>query len=473
MKRHIIEPYFTLKEKIKHDKNILQETIDHVLENISNLNPQLNAFCNVYEQEAREAVKNFDANKNLAGMIVGLKDVFCYEEHPLQASSKILENFTSCINATVTQRIVDNGGIIIGHQNCDEFAMGSSNETSYYGPVHNGLDLKKSPGGSSGGSAVSVQNDMCHVALGTDTGGSVRQPAAFCGIIGFKPTYGLISRYGVIAYASSFDTVGILGKTIEDIAILLENIAGQDEKDCTSSSRPVEKYYEKLDDINFGDLKVAYLGEALELDGLQEEVRSTMVHFIEKLREAGVDIGKRNFKYLDLFVPVYYVITAAEATSNLARFDGIRFGRCTEERVTSWEEFIARNRGEGFGMEVKKRILFGNHVLMEEGVVEQAQKIRRMIFDETIKIFDEYDFIILPTSPTTAFNIGRKSVSPSEDYLADIFTNLASVSGLPAISIPWGTDDNGLPIGMQIVAKHFDEQRLLAFSKKILSEVMP
>ena len=471
MNQHVIENYFQLKEKIKNDKSLLQQTAEQILKNISELNLDINAYVRVYENEILEAIKNYDPKKNLAGMMIGLKDLFCYKDHPVQASSKILENFNSQINATVTQKIIDNGGIIVGHQNCDEFGMGSANEYSCYGPVHNGLDLKKSAGGSSGGSAAAVQNDMCHVALGTDTGGSVRQPAAFCGIIGFKPTYGRISRYGVIPYASSFDTVGILGKSIEDIAILLENIAGKDEKDCTSSDRPVEKYFENLNSVNLSDVKITYLEETLEIDGLQKEIHESMVTLIKRLHDHGLSVEKQNFKHLDYLVSTYYIITAAEAAANLARYDGIRFGRCTNEKVENIEEFVKKNRKEGFGVEVKKRILFGNYVLTSKGVLEKAQKVRRVICDEIKNIFNDYDFIILPTTPTTAVDLNRKNVDPKESYLADIFTNLASISGLPAISIPFGKDEKGFPIGIQIVANHFEEQKLLSFAKKILSEV--
>ncbi|MDR2402373.1 MAG: Asp-tRNA(Asn)/Glu-tRNA(Gln) amidotransferase subunit GatA [Cytophagales bacterium] len=471
MSQHVIENYFQLKEKIKTDKNFLQQTVEYVLKNISLMNSDLNAYVRVYEKEILDTIKDYDTNKNLSGMLVGLKDLFCFKDHPIQAASKILENFTSQINATVTQKIIDNGGIIVGHQNCDEFGMGGANEYSCYGPAHNGLDLKKTPGGSSGGSAAAVQNNMCHMALGTDTGGSVRQPAAFCGIIGLKPTYGRISRFGVIAHASSFDTVGIFGKSIEDIAILLENIAGKDEKDCTSSDRPVGKYFENLNSINLKDIKVAYLGEALELEGLQKEIYESVVILIKKLQDHGCSVEKQHFKYLDHLVPTYYVITAAEATTNLARYDGIRYGRCTNEKVDSVDDFVKKNRTEGFGIEVKRRILFGNYVLTSKGVLEKAQKMRRVIYDEMKNIFNDFDFIILPTTPTTAFDLNRKTENPQESYLADIFTTLASISGFPAISIPFGKDEKGLPIGIQIVANHFEEQKLLSFAKKILTEV--
>lgn len=471
MKYHIIENYFQLKEKLKTNTSLLQQTADYILENISLFNSDINAYVQVYKNEVLDSVKNCDPNKNLAGMMVGLKDLICYKDHPVQASSKILENFHSQINATVTQRIIDNGGIIVGHQNCDEFGMGSANKNTCYGPARNGLDTNKTAGGSSGGSASAVQNNMCHVAIGTDTGGSIRQPAAFCGIIGLKPTYGRISRYGVIAYSSSFDTVGLLGKSIEDIALLLENVAGKDEKDCTSSDRPVEKYFENLNSVNFNNTKLAYFGQTLEVEGLQREIHDAMISFIQKMRNYNFKVDEQKFKYLDLLVPVYYTITASEATANLARFDGLRYGYCSNENFDKLEDLIKCNRGYGFGREVKSRMFFGNYVLTTKGVLEQAQKVRRMIYNEIKNLFNDYDFIILPVTPTTAFDLDREKEDPHETHLADIFTELASMGGFPAISIPFGKDDKGLPIGMQIIANHFEEQKLLSFAKKILDEV--
>lgn len=471
MIQHVIENYFQLRDKIKSDRSLLDQTAKYVLENISNFNNDINAYIRVYDDEVLDYARNCELDKNLSGMMVGLKDLFCYKDHVVEASSKILQNFTSQINATAVQRIIDNGGIIVGHQNCDQFGMGASNENSYYGPSHNGLDLRKSAGGSSGGSAVAVQNNMCHVALGTDTGGSVRQPAAFCGIIGFKPTYGRISRYGVIPYASSFDTVGFLGKCVEDIALVLENVAGKDDYDCTASDRPVEKYFENLDTVNLNDVKVAYIKETLDIDGLQKEIHDSVVSLLNKLQGRGLSVKEKNFKYVDSLAPVYYIITAAEAAANFARLDGIRYGHRTKEKVDNLEEFVKRNRGEGFGLEVKKRILFGNYVLTSEGMLEQAQKVRRIILNEIDNIFGDCDFIILPTTPTTAFDLNRRYVSSQESYLTDLFTYLASVCGLPAISIPYGKDDNGLPIGVQIIGHKFEEQKLLSFSKKILAEV--
>ncbi len=471
MIQHVIENYFQLREKIKSDRSLLEQTAKCVLENISNYNNDINAYLRVYDDEVLDYAKNCEIDKNLSGMMVGLKDLLCYKDHIVEASSKILKNFTSQINATVVQRIIDNGGVIVGHQNCDQFGMGSSNENSCYGPSYNGLDLRKSAGGSSGGSATAVQNNMCHVAIGTDTGGSVRQPAAFCGIIGFKPTYGRISRYGVIPYSSSFDTVSILGKCVEDIALVLENVAGKDEYDCTSSDRPVEKYFDNLDSVNFNDVKISYIKETLNVDGLQKEIHDSVVSLLNKLQGQGLTVKEKNFKHVDSLAPTYYIITAAEAATNFARLDGIRYGYCTNEKVNNIEEFVKKNRSEGFGLEVKKRILFGNYVLTSEGILEQAQKVRRVILNEINNIFADSDFIILPTTPTTAFDLNRKNVCPQESYLTDLFTYIASICGLPAISIPYGKDDNGLPIGIQIIGHKFDEQKLLSFSKKILSEV--
>ena len=430
----------------------LKNNVDVSLNNIKQLNPTLNAFCNVYEEEFKfnstKVSENINSkkNKDLAGLIIGIKDLFCYKDHPVQAASKILDKFISPYNATVVERILNNDGLIVGHQNCDEFGMGSSNEHSIYGCVHNYFDYNKTSGGSSGGSAVAVQTDMCHISLGTDTGGSIRQPAAFCGVIGFKPSYGVISRYGVIAHASSFDTVGILGKSIKDIKIVFKTIMGHDGHDLSMSQElPNEIVEEKK------KYKIGYLKNALEFEGLQEEIKKSIQNFLGKLQDEQNIIESVEVDFLDYVVPVYYVLTTAEACSNLARYD----------------------RSEGFGEEVKKRIMLGNYIFKtreENNYFSKAQELRIKIKNDFCRIFEKYDFLVLPTTTTTAFKINDVNNDNEKSYWSDIFTVIASLAGLPAISIPYGVDKNNMPIGLQIIANKNKDFDLLNFllAKKIM-----
>lgn len=444
----------------------LENNVDISLNNIKQLNPTLNAFCNVYEEEFKfnstKVSENINSkkNKDLAGLIIGIKDLFCYKDHPVQAASKILDKFISPYNATVVERILNNDGLIVGHQNCDEFGMGSSNEHSIYGCVHNYFDYNKTSGGSSGGSAVAVQTDMCHISLGTDTGGSIRQPAAFCGIIGFKPSYGVISRYGVIAHASSFDTVGILGKSIKDIKTVFKTIMGHDGHDLSMSQElPIETVEEKK------KYKIGYLKNALEFEGLQEEIKKSIQNFLGKLQDEQNIIESVEVDFLDYVVPVYYVLTTAEACSNLARYDGVRYGYRTAS-YSNFEELITKTRTEGFGEEVKKRIMLGNYIFKtreENNYFSKAQQVREKIKNAFHEIFNNYDFLILPTTTTTAFKINDISNDDEKSYWSDIFTVIASLVGLPAISIPYGVDKNNMPIGLQIIANKNKDFDLLNF----------
>lgn len=447
--------------------------VNHYLQNIKR-KKHLNAFVEVYADEARERAAEIDrkyANGTagrLAGMVMGLKDVLSHTDHGLQGGSKILDSFKAQYNATAVQRLLDEDAIIIGRNNCDEFAMGSSNENSAFGDVLNDADNERVPGGSSGGSAVAVQADMCLVSLGSDTGGSVRQPAAFCGIIGLKPTYSRISRHGLIAYGSSFDCIGIFSKTIEDMALVLEIIAGPDEYDSTVSKTSVPEYSTTLD--TGSKYKIAYIKETVNAEGLQSEILEATLKSIEKLKNDGHEVEEVEFPLLEYILPTYYILTTAEASSNLSRYDGVKYGYRTTNANTL-EEMYKNTRSEGFGEEVKRRIMLGTFVLSAsyyDAYYTKAQKARRLIRDMTKKILDTYDFIVLPVTPTTAFKLGEHSSDPLEMYLADLFTVQASVSGLPAISIPNGQDKEGLPIGFQIMADDFQEERLLAFSKSIM-----
>jgi aspartyl-tRNA(Asn)/glutamyl-tRNA(Gln) amidotransferase subunit A len=450
--------------------------VEHYLKNIED-NKDLNAFIEVFIEEAKERAKAIDLklkhNKagKLAGLIFGIKDLICYQDHQVSGSSNILKGFESQITATAVQRLLDEDAIVIGRQNCDEFGMGSSNENSAHGNVRNAADHSRVPGGSSGGSAVAVQADMCQISLGTDTGGSVRQPAAFTGVIGLKPTYSRISRWGLLAYASSFDTIGIFSKSIEDNATVLAVIAGKDKLDGTSSSEPVKAF----NDNPKQTYKIAYLSEAITSDGVQEEVKSVLQRTLDTLANEGHDIQKIDFPLLDYVLPAYYILTTAEASTNLSRYDGAHYGHRSIE-TTNLESMYKLSRTEGFGPEVQRRIMLGTFVLSADyydAYFTKAQKARQLIKEATEKILSEFDFIVIPTTPTTAFKLGQHQDNPLEMYMADLFTVQASVTGIPAISIPMGNDSNNLPIGIQIMSRAFDENKLFAISKSLLKEETP
>lgn len=436
-------------------------------------NKNLNAFIRVYEDEAlarAEILETIPKEKRgkLHGLVVGIKDMFNYKNHPLQAASKILEGYTAKYNATVVERLLNEGAIIIGHQNCDEFGMGSSNENSVYGPCLNALDEKRVSGGSSGGGAVAIQADMCEISLGTDTGGSTRFPASLCGVIGLKPTYSRISRYGVVAYASSLDCVGIFGKKIELIAKTLEVLAGEDEKDCTSSNLPVESY-NNVNSNPIKKLKIGYINNALKFEKIQKEVVTNTEKAITNLKNLGHILSPIDLNQIEHALPTYYVIANAEASSNLSCYDGIRYGYRTEN-YKNLEEMYKKTRSEGFGNEAKRRIVTGNYILSggkKYDLLKKAQQVRSMVANEIYALFEEYDFLILPTAPNTAFKIGE-IVDPITMYMEDYFTVPFSVAGVPAISVPNGHDKIGMPIGLQIVAAPFKEKELLSFANYFL-----
>jgi aspartyl-tRNA(Asn)/glutamyl-tRNA(Gln) amidotransferase subunit A len=430
----------------------------------------LNVFLHVYADEALKRAEAIDAKLKagtagkLAGMVISIKDMICYKDHPVSASSKILKGFTSIYSSTVVERILAEDAIIIGHVNCDEFAMGASNETSHYGNVLNFADNSLVPGGSSGGSAVSVQADMCLASLGTDTGGSIRQPAAFCGLVGLKPTYGRVSRYGVIAYASSFDQVGPVTKNVKDAALILEVIAGKDEFDATLSSKAVSSFSNLQAPKK--NMRIAYITETIETEGIDPEIKVAMYNRVKALQADGHTVEPVSFPYLKYAVPTYYVLTTAEASSNLSRYDGVHFGY-RSPNATDLESTYKLSRSEGFGEEVKRRIMLGTFVLSAgyyDAYYAKAQKVRRIIQEKSNEILSNYDLIILPTTPTTAFKIGEKTSDPVQMYLADIFTVQAPLAGLPAISVPETTHSNGLSIGIQVIGKRFEEQEMLDFA---------
>ncbi len=458
--------YAEVKKAISSGDTVVS-ILDAYLAKIS-ANKNLNAFLEVFEESARkqaelvdQKIKDGTAGK-LAGMVIGLKDNLCYKGHKVSASSKILEGFESLFTATAVERLLAEDAIIIGRLNCDEFAMGSSNENSAFGPVLNPHGDNKVPGGSSGGSAAAVAAGLCTAALGSDTGGSIRQPASFTGTYGLKPTYGRISRYGLIAYASSFDQIGPFTNDLDDAALLLEIMAGSDDYDSTASSESVEPYTKRDSAKKY---KVAVIGESLSMEGIDPEVKNKLEATISELKSDGHEVETVSFPYLDYMVPTYYVLTTAEASSNLSRFDGVHYGY-RSGGAQGVEDTYKKSRSEGFGPEVQRRIMAGTFVLSHgyyDAYYTKGQKVRRVLQDKTNEIFEKFDVILLPTTPTTAFDIDAVS-DPIAMYLQDIYTVHANLSGNPAISLPLGKHTSGLPFGVQVIGDHFKEADMLNFS---------
>ena len=445
------------------------ELVQHYIQQINN-NAHLNAFIEVFNDESIAHAAAIDIKikyktaGKLAGLVIGIKDNICYKGHIVQAASKALEKFISIYSSTVVERLLAEDAIIIGRLNCDEFAMGSSNENSVYGIVRNPLDVQCVPGGSSGGSAAAVAAGLCHAALGTDTGGSIRQPASYTGIVGFKPSYGRVSRHGIIAYASSFDQVGPMTKNVADAALIMEVIAGADEYDSTTSHKPISDYSKLLSESK--KYKIAFIKECIESEGLNAEVKAKILQHIEELRQQGHTVEQVDFPLLEYLVPSYYMLTTADASSNLSRYDGIHYG-FRSNQAHDLESTYKKSRTEGFGKEVKRRIMLGTFVLSAgyyDAYYAKAQKVRRLIKNSTVDILNKYDFILTPTTTNAAFKIGQKTANPIEMYLEDIYTVQANLVGMPAISLPAGTNSAGLPFGIQFMANTFEEQKLLAFA---------
>lgn len=462
-----------IKKSLENGETDCKAIVNYYLQNIQT-KAHLNAFVEVYRDSALKQAAKIDEkitsgkSGKLAGMVVGIKDVLVYKDHESNASSKILKGFKSQFTATAIQRLIDEDAIIIGRLNCDEFGMGSSNENTCHGRVLNAADESRVPGGSSGGSAVAVQANMCTVSLGTDTGGSVRQPAAFTGVVGMKPTYSRVSRWGLIAYASSFDTIGVFSRNVSDNALVMEVISGPDHFDSTVSRKPVPNYSELL---HFGKrAKIAYLTETIETEALQTEIKANMLAVLEKLKQEGHQVEEVHFPLLRYVLPTYYILTTAEASSNLSRYDGVKFGY-RSPNAHNLESMYKKTRTEGFGEEVKRRIMLGTFVLSAsyyDAYFTKAQKVRRLIKDFTEDLLNKFDYIIMPTTPSTAFKFGEHSNDPVAMYLEDLFTVQASVSGVPALSLPNGTDNQGLPIGIQVMANSFKEAELYAFGNYLM-----
>ena len=442
------------------------ELTQHFLGRISRHNPQLNAFVTVTEAQALEQAKAADARiaSGQAGPLTGIpiaqKDIFCTQGVRTSCGSKMLDNFISPYNATVVERFNQAGAVMPGKLNMDEFAMGSSNETSYYGPVKNPWDLGTVPGGSSGGSAAAVAAKLAPGATGTDTGGSIRQPASFCGITGIKPTYGRVSRWGMIAFASSLDQAGPMARTAEDCALMLQAMAGFDAKDSTSVDHPVPDYCASLND-NLEGLRIGLPKEFFG-EGLDTDIARLIDEAVAEYRKLGAEVKEVSLPNMHLSAPAYYVVAPAECSSNLARFDGVRYGhRCDNPK--DLKDLYMRSRGEGFGAEVQRRILIGTYVLSAgyyDAYYIKAQKIRRLISEDFKQAFQAVDVIMGPTSPSVAFRFGEKSADPIAMYLSDIYTIAVNLAGLPGLSIPVGFSKN-LPVGMQIIGDYFSESRLL------------
>jgi aspartyl-tRNA(Asn)/glutamyl-tRNA(Gln) amidotransferase subunit A len=454
---------------IKQNKLSLQDNVDAFIKRIET-NKHLNSFNFVFREDARkkaveieEKIKSGRHGK-LAGMVIAVKDVLHLKDKPTTCSSNILRNYISLYTATAVQRLINEDAIIIGKTNCDEFAMGSSNENSAFGNVLNPHDNERVPGGSSGGSAVAVAAGLCDAALGTDTGGSIRQPAALCGVYGLKPTYGRVSRYGLTAFASSFDSIGAFANNTEDIALVLEVMSGKDKSDSTSSERAVPSFSKNIH-LQDKKLKIGIAEEYLG-KGLSMEIKSAIEEVIDKLKSNGFEIKRIHLPHSEYTIATYYILITAEASSNLARYDGAKYGYRSKES-NSLIDMYTQSRSEGFGEEVKRRIMLGTYVLSAgyyDAYYRKAQKVRRLIKNDFDKAFSEVDIILAPTTPTTAFKIGEKSSDPLEMYLSDVYTTSANLAGIPGINIPVAKSSEGLPIGMQLFADQFNEEKLFQMS---------
>ncbi len=459
---------------IKSGKLSLVENVKEFLTDIEK-KKDLNAYNFLFEKDAIESAEKIQKkiiNGNcgkLAGMVLAIKDVISIDNKPLSCSSNILKNFNSIYNATVIDKLIEEDAIIIGKTNCDEFAMGGSNENSAFGPVLNPINTDYVPGGSSGGSAAAVAANLCDVSLGTDTGGSIRQPAAFCGIYGLKPTYGRVSRYGLTAFASSFDSIGPFAKNIDDLSLVLNVISGFDEKDSTSIkteqtiSTPTPEHKFKIG-----------IPKSFFNDGLDSEINSAIQNFISSLKNHNVEIIDIELPHTEYSVATYYILTTAEASSNLARFDAVRFGHRSEES-TDLNSMYTNSKSEAFGKEVKRRIMLGTYVLSAgyyDAYYKKAQQVRRLFKNDFDKAFEKVDLILTPTTPTPPFKLGEMIDDPLQMYLMDIYTTPANLVGLPGINIPINKNLLGLPIGVQLMANQFEENKLLNFTKFIQENII-
>ena len=457
------EDYLTTRELLDKRKLSCSELVEQFLKNIE-ANSHLNAFISLFPEKTRAHAKEIDekikANHagKLAGLIIAVKDNIAMVGEKLTCGSRILENFESLFNATVVQKLLYEDAIIIGKTNLDQYAMGSSNENSYFGPVKNPHDPERIPGGSSGGSAASVAANLAAAALGSDTGGSIRQPAAMCGVVGLKPSYGRVSRYGLVAFASSLDQIGPITRSVKDSAAILSVIAGHDRKDSTSASVPVPDYFEDID-LGVNGLSIAYPREYYT-QGLDPQVRAAVESVLQLLTDGGADIEEISLPHTEYGIATYYILATAEASANLARYDGVRYG-FRADNISNLEEMYTESRSQGFGEEVKRRIMLGTYVLSAgyyEAYYRKAQKVRTLIKQDFDLAFEKFDCIVTPTSPTTAFKIGEKLEDPLQMYLSDIYNISANLAGINGISIPCGKDSKNLPVGVQLFSQSFNEK---------------
>ena len=457
-----------LQDKLENKEITVTDITKAYIENIKKKEEKIGAFVTILEDEAlknaeeiQNKIESGEIKNSLAGIPIGIKDNICTKGVKTTCSSKMLENFISPYDATVMEKINAENMVMLGKLNMDEFAMGGSTEYSYFHVTRNPWNLNKVPGGSSGGSAAAVAANLVPWSLGSDTGGSIREPASFCGVVGLKPTYGLVSRYGLVAFASSLDQIGPITKDVKDCAMLLNVIAGHDERDSTSANVEKQDYVKALKN----DVKGLKIGIPKEFfgEGINQEVKELLEKAIEKYKELGAEVEECSLDIAKYSLAAYYIIACAEASSNLGRFDGIRYTYRTKE-FSNLKELYKKTRSEGFGPEVKRRIILGTYVLSSgyyDAYYKKAQKVRTLVMNEFKKAFEKYDILLTPTSPTVAFDIGSKSNNPLEMYLADICTVSINIAGLPAISIPCGKDAEGMPIGMQLIGKRFDEQTIL------------
>ncbi len=457
-----------LQEKLANKELTITDITKAYVDRINDKEKDVQAFVTTLTDEAMKQaeeiqakVENGEISGKFAGIPIGIKDNMCTKGVKTTCSSKMLENFVAPYDATVVEKLNEENIINLGKLNMDEFAMGGSTEYSYFKKTKNPWDLRRVPGGSSGGSAAAVAANMVPWALGSDTGGSIRQPSSFCGVVGLKPTYGLVSRYGLVAFASSLDQIGPITKDVRDSAMLLNLIAGHDRRDTTSSEIEKKDYTKALKN----DVKGLKIGVPKEFfgEGINEEVKKKLEEAIEKYKELGAEVEEFSLNVAEYALAAYYIIGCAEASSNLGRFDGIRYGYRTPE-FKDLKEIYKKSRSEGFGAEVKRRIILGTYVLSSgyyDAYYKKAQQVRTLVMNEFNKGFEKYDVILTPTSPTVAFNIGSKSDNPLEMYLADICTVSVNIAGLPGISIPCGVDSQGMPIGMQLIGNKFQEETIL------------
>ncbi|HEY0041295.1 MAG TPA: Asp-tRNA(Asn)/Glu-tRNA(Gln) amidotransferase subunit GatA [Flavisolibacter sp.] len=458
---------------IHNGRTTCMQAVRHFLSQIEQ-HRSLNAFIEVFAEEALKRAEELDRSGKrgkLHGVVIGLKDNICYKGHKISAASGILQDFISLYSATAVDRLLDEGAIIIGRQNCDEFGMGSTNENSIYGPVLNPIDNTRVPGGSSGGSAAAVKAGLCMASLGSDTGGSVRLPADFCGIVGYKPSYGRVSRHGLIAYASSFDVIGILANSMGDVSQILDIISGPDEFDSTAIHSIAEpNSHNPKEDKKY---KIAYFPEWINHPSIDPEIALAIQNKLEELRKEGHHVEPVHFSLTDYIVPTYYILTTAEASSNLSRYDGVRYGKNWHEPNQDLATFYKQNRKNGFGSEVKRRIMLGTFVLSSgyyDAYYTKAQQTRQLLKSQTDLIFNQFDFIISPNAPSIAYRKGEKNQDKLAMYMGDIFTVFANLTGVPAVSLPLFKHSSNLSFGLQVHSSPQNEVCLQRFTHQLMQQ---